>query len=283
MIKIAGSVFYRFPQHRTRTPMPHSRLRQRLKDHVVTALAAALGRSAYPLDHILHQAVRLKRGQLSQAAFVSQLNACFTALSVAELKQRLDYPTAQSRVRQSGYKFDLLQFGEAPPWWDLGRLWTRRLALLRHANVRLDLLRLEGGKTIPPHAHHGVVSVFLVLEGELLLRQYQALEYRPSSVRLTLTRDTCVGEGGFAINSEVEHNLHWFEGLAPETILFRINVSGIPSLLPNLDHRDGRLFVDPRHLALGETGDAPFTTQQAVADLRMSPAAMMSRAAAAHR
>jgi hypothetical protein len=105
---------------------------------------------------------------------------------------------------------------------------------------------LRQDETIPPHGHYRVVSGFYVLDGEVAVRHYNRLEEVGDKVRIRKTIDATLGPCGYTTNSEFHDNIHWLQGLAPQSFLFRLNVKGTPTKTFGGTNRESqRVYIDP--------------------------------------
>ena len=76
-----------------------------------------------------------------------------------------------------------------------------------------------------------------------------------------LTVDKLLNAGQFTTNCEQTDNIHWLKGIAEESVLFRFNMTGLPSKLPDYDHIAGRLYVDPSEAIRGSVIRVPFISK----------------------
>lgn len=74
------------------------------------------------------------------------------------------------------------------------------------------------------------------------------------------------GKGEYTTNSEVKDNIHWLNGIDNESILFRFNITGLKSTIPDLSSIAGRLYVDPSQIENKEEF-APFISQEKAKNL----------------
>ena len=204
-------------------------------------------RDPHPFNQLMGEAVRLQSGQMSDEEFRKRLDAFYAALDPQTIKQDLDLPAKAKRLdRPGGYKTDISSIGPAlqkPGRFDF---WARRFALLRHIGVRCDVLILRHGERIPPHGHHRVVSGFYVLDGSVAIRHYDRAGETDTGLLVRKVLDTTLGPGGFTTNSESYHNIHWLQGLAEKSFLFRVTVVDTPAPQgTRVEHSDSRLYIDP--------------------------------------
>ncbi len=212
---------------------------------LLRALRHGLKNNHDPLDALLGHALGAYFGVISQARLRDELARYYSELSIPDLLECIDYPAAKARVVTDGYKTDLVDHKSAgKPIWMPQPVWDKKLALLRHARVRLDLLTLSEGASIPPHLHRGVVSGFMLLEGRAAIRHYDISRYNRDSVLARMTVDEVLEPGQYTVNSDAKDNVHWLLGVADRSILYRFNITGLPSELPEYGDLAGRLYID---------------------------------------
>lgn len=230
------------------------------------------------LNRLLGQAVLLQRGRTSDEDFRRRLDDYYAGLDRGRLLADLDFAGLAARLdRPGGYKVAVCRLredaaGEGRP--APGPLWGRRFALLHHLGIRLDVLLLRAGDQVPPHGHHRVVSGFYVLDGEVAVRHYDRVREDGGRLLVRLALDTVLGPGGYTTNSEHFHNIHWLCGLSPRSYLFRVTVSGTPTVPFGDGSRTGeRDYVDPT-AAPGPDGllVAPYVTEAEARRLRFDAA-----------
>lgn len=235
----------------------------RLKDYLALHVAKAMAASDDDLNRMLAAAVQLHLGNISQQSMYDSLETYYRNVDTRHLKKAIDYDRMRAKVVASGYKVDLLDYhdNDSTIWNSIG-VWERKLVLMRRLNIRMDLLYLRQGDSIPPHAHRGVLSGFMLLEGKVAIRHYHVENYLDDSLDIRKTLDMTLDEGGYTVNSEQQDNIHWLKGLAEESILFRFNQTDLPSDLPDYDHLAGRLYVDPAHVGTDSVTNVHFIDEK---------------------
>lgn len=207
-------------------------------------------RDAIPFNRLLGQSIKLQLGQITDEAFRVHLDDFYRGLEVSAIKQQIDLKEKMPRLnRPDGYKVDILNItctDKAVDGRSRFNLWERRFGLLRRLGIRSDVLILREGEVIPPHGHCRVVSGFYVLEGRVAARHYDRVKELGEKLLIRKVLDTELGPGGFTTNSEFFQNIHWLQGLASESYLFRVTVTDTPT--PTFGGRmqsDSRLYIDP--------------------------------------
>jgi hypothetical protein len=205
---------------------------------------------AHPFHRLLGQALQMQLGRLSDDAFRQYLDEFYQQLDPASIKDDLSFEDKVQRLnRPGGYKVSITAFGDAPrsaakP----GRfnLWQRRFGLLGRLGIRADVLILRAGEQVPPHGHYRVVSGFYLLEGQVAIRHYDRVREQEGKLLVRKVLDTELGPGGFTTNSETYHNVHWLQGLADRSYLFRVTATDTPAAaFGGMARSDSRVYVDP--------------------------------------
>ena len=75
------------------------------------------------------------------------------------------------------------------------------------------LAHIRPGTAVVPHGHHGMVSMHVIVEGEVRLRQYDRVRDEPESLVLRPCADRSCGPGDTTAISETRGNVHWFQGV----------------------------------------------------------------------
>lgn len=205
------------------------------------------------LQAILDRAAQVSLGKLDQEDFRRHLAAYYSELHRDELFDQIQFSKHRDALKSpGGYKSRILSTAgeiEARPSWPRP-LWRRRFSLLSRLGIDCDVMILREGATVPPHGHCQVVSGFYVLEGKVAVRHYDRIEDRGDHLIVRKTIDTDFGPGGFTTNSEYCDNIHWLEGLAPESFLFRLNVKNVPVKPFSLPRgHSERIYVAPEEVA----------------------------------
>jgi hypothetical protein len=207
----------------------------------------------HPFNQLMGHAVQLQFGGISDEDFRHRLDEFYRGLDPSSIRQSIDFPSKVTRLdRPGGYKTDISELREgtssqasARP----SRLWMKRFAFLRRIGIRSDVLILREGERIPPHGHHRVVSGFYVLEGRVAIRHYDRIGEGETALLLRLALEAELGPSQFTTNSESYQNVHWLQGIAPKSFLFRVTVVDTPSShTARGSHADSRLYVDPTGL-----------------------------------
>ena len=205
---------------------------------------------AHSFNRLLGRAIQMQLGRLADEAFRQHLEEFYQQLDPGSIKRDLHfYEKVQRLNHPGGYKVAISTFNDLPPSrGSPGRfnLWQRRFALLGRMGIRADVLILRAGEQIPPHGHYRVVSGFYVLDGHVAIRHYDRVREQGGKLLVRKVLDTELGPGGFTTNSETYHNIHWLQGLAGRSYLFRVTATGTPAAaFGGAARTDSRVYVDP--------------------------------------
>ncbi|HXJ34299.1 MAG TPA: hypothetical protein VMS22_09720 [Candidatus Eisenbacteria bacterium] len=99
---------------------------------------------------------------------------------------------------------------------------------------------IRQGYAVVPHGHHNMVSMHLILQGSVHLRQYDRLHDEPMHLVLRPTVDRLCSPGDTSAISADRGNVHWFRGL---TDSFALIIAAYD--LDPMAEAAGRDYVDP--------------------------------------
>ena len=222
-------------------------MKKTLSRFILRSYLRRLSTDPHAFNRLMADAVRLQLGRMPDDEFRQCLERFYQSLDPESIKTDIDFASKAARLdRPGGYKTDIMSVGgksSARP----GRfdLWGRRFGLLRHLGIRSDVLILRAGERIPPHGHRRVVSGFYVLEGRVAIRHYNRVGQAPDGLLVRKALDTVLGPAGFTTNSEGHHDIHWLQGIADKSFLFRVTVVDTPSPVRDAGPSDSRLYIDP--------------------------------------
>jgi len=101
---------------------------------------------------------------------------------------------------------------------------------------------LRKGVAIVPHGHRNMVSMHLVLGGELRLRHFDRLHDEPDHLIIQPTIDRVAKPGDLSSISSQKDNVHWFQALSEGAFTLDIIVDNLD---PTLGFRYEMDFIDP--------------------------------------
>jgi hypothetical protein len=111
------------------------------------------------------------------------------------------------------------------------------------------LSHVRKGFAVVPHGHHNMVSMHVVLEGALRVRQYDRVSDEADHLVVRPRLDRVFAPGEATAISADRGNVHWFQGLADSFALivaaYDLGRDGAPS---------GRDYVDPMAAEPGADG-----------------------------
>lgn len=107
-------------------------------------------------------------------------------------------------------------------------------------DVTVSVLYLAPGEVHPPHHHHNVTSVQIVLDGEVHGREYERVRrLDEETVLLRPLFDGCLPPGSLLLAQEWARNAHWFAaGHAGPALIWNCNARGFEDR--TFDPSDGR-------------------------------------------
>ena len=196
---------------------------------LLTGLTPLLSRSRAPLSRLLGYAVVVKRRHGQGADRLKErIAAAFHELAEADPAGALAFERHRHAL-SSGHGYKCTLHGKL--WGRTAGDWVFRLAtrLANRRGITFDILRLDGGAAIPPHAHCGVVSGMLVIEGDVGFRTYDTEDVMSAAplVKVHPRQAERVGPGGVSTSSMAHENLHWIHAYTPEVFIFRFTVTDV--------------------------------------------------------
>ena len=175
------------------------------------------------------------------ADFLAQVDDASRALAAGRVRPR----EWQARVEELGARVDLADLRRVV---DLGRL-SRTMLLARDwargERVRLgsfqfgtQIFGFRRGAAITPHGHRNMVSMHLVIGGEVRCRQFDRMRDEPGHLILRPALDRSCRNGDPTTISSERRNVHWFVATSETAFTF-------DAVVTNLDPSLGRhYFID---------------------------------------
>ncbi len=112
----------------------------------------------------------------------------------------------------------------------------------------IQLLYLQPREVHPPHCHHNLISLQMVLHGRVHIREYDRVaRLGPDSLLLRIRKDGVFGPGGLMDTTEIEKNAHWFAAGDDPAVILNFYILGYQEWTfdpPELS-RKGRKMLDP--------------------------------------
>jgi hypothetical protein len=104
--------------------------------------------------------------------------------------------------------------------------------------------------SVVPHGHHNMVTMHMLLTGEVHARHFDRVHDEPGFLTIQPTSDKVLRPGAVSTISDESNNIHWFTALTGPVFMFNLQLVGLD---PGADV-GGRDYVDPSngaHLAGG--------------------------------
>ena len=97
------------------------------------------------------------------------------------------------------------------------------------------------GRAIVPHGHHNMVSMHMVLDGQVHARHYDKRGADDKFLIIEPTLDKTFARGDLSTVSDERNNIHWFKALTDSVFMFNVAVFGIDGTR----NFTGRDYLDP--------------------------------------
>lgn len=97
------------------------------------------------------------------------------------------------------------------------------------------------GRAIVPHGHHNMVSMHMLLEGEVHARHYENHGGDEEHLLIEPSLDKTFARGELSTVSDERHNIHWFKATRGPVFMFNVAVFD----LDGTKNFSGRDYVDP--------------------------------------
>jgi hypothetical protein len=98
------------------------------------------------------------------------------------------------------------------------------------------------GRSIVPHGHLNMCTVFIILKGEWEGRHYEKVETEKEHFLIKPTIDQKFEAGGVSTISDHKDNIHWFKAVSETAFIFNVHVVGYDTTIKG---NSGRLYLDP--------------------------------------
>jgi hypothetical protein len=102
-------------------------------------------------------------------------------------------------------------------------------------------IAFKRGRSIVPHGHHNMVSMHMVLDGEVHARHYERRGGDSTHLVIEPSLDKRFARGDLSTVSDDRANVHWFKALTCSVFMFNVAVFGIDGTR----NFTGRDYVDP--------------------------------------
>jgi hypothetical protein len=112
-----------------------------------------------------------------------------------------------------------------------------------------SFVALKQGRAVVPHGHHNMVSMHMVLEGEVRARHYENRGGDGGRMIIEPSLDKTFARGDLSTISDERHNIHWFRATRGPVFMFNVAVFD----LDGSKNFSGRDYIDP--LGADKLGD----------------------------
>jgi hypothetical protein len=112
-----------------------------------------------------------------------------------------------------------------------------------------SFVAFKQGRAIVPHGHHNMVSMHMVLEGEVHARHYERRGGDGAHMIVEPSLDKTFARGELSTVSDERNNIHWFKATRGPVFMFNVAVFD----LNGTKNFSGRDYIDP--LAADKLGD----------------------------
>ncbi len=169
----------------------------------------------------------VRSGEIGVAEWQERIEALFDAVELPPLLRAIDFDGLTADLE---YPFDRAATVDPSFGADQPRAFTPRVFALRR------------GTAIVPHGHHYMVSMHLVLGGELHLRHHDRLADEPDALILKPTIDRLARAGDHSSISSRRDNVHWLQARSAHAFTVDVIVARRAKPKTSGELRD---YVDP--------------------------------------
>jgi hypothetical protein len=173
----------------------------------------------------------LRGGRLTARDWQSRVESLFGGVDLAELVRLIDFDALKRRIALPADRA-ATERAVLPP--------VEGLPAPSHFATKVFGLRR--GAAIVPHGHRNMVSLHLVLAGEVHLRHFDRVGDEPGHLLLRPTIDRTARAGDRSSISSARDNVHWFVATSPAAYTFDVILD---TLDPALGYPYRMDFVDP--------------------------------------
>jgi hypothetical protein len=102
-------------------------------------------------------------------------------------------------------------------------------------------IAFKQGRAVVPHGHHNMVSMHMLLEGEVHARHYENRGDDGGHMLIEPSLDKTFARGELSTVSDERHNVHWFKATRGPVFMFNVAVFD----LDGTKNFSGRDYIDP--------------------------------------
>lgn len=199
------------------------------------AAARALGASVQPvaakwLAEVEEMSGGLKGGRLRPSAWQERVEGLFRRVELKDLLRAINYDELAKAAlfpedHESNHELEFPGVEGLPA----------RLTYLP------SFVAFKQGRAIVPHGHHNMVSMHMLLEGEVHARHYEKRGGGEGRLIIEPSLDRTFARGDLSTVSDERHNIHWFKATRGPAFMFNVAVFD----LDGTKNFSGRDYVDP--------------------------------------
>ena len=165
---------------------------------------------------------RLARRELTPPAWQTQMGWLFDAAQPEVLADALDLDRLRARAPPAQRGARVVRVPPSP-------------RLPASATPPMKVFFFDAGRANPPHAHDGMVSMHLVLQGRFRVRHFDRLEDDDAAIRVRPSIDRILFPGQQTSISDARDNVHWHLAHT-EGALLDVLVTGLSGARPTKTH-----------------------------------------------
>jgi hypothetical protein len=172
----------------------------------------------------------LRESKLRQTEWQQKIEELFARLDIKDLLRAIDYAElTKAPLFPEDHESALdLEFPNVE-------------GLPRELSYMPMFIAFKRGRAIVPHGHHNMVSMHMVLDGEVHARHYERRGGDSTHLIIEPSLDKTFARGDLSTVSDESDNVHWFKALTGSVFMFNVAAFGIDGT----KNFTGRDYVDP--------------------------------------
>ncbi len=172
----------------------------------------------------------LKGAKLRPSEWQTQIEGLFHRLDLADLLRSIDYASLTKVAvfpedRESVHELEFPAVEGLP-------------ASLSYIPM---LVAFKTGRAVVPHGHRNMVSMHMLIDGEVHARHYERRGGDKDALVVEPTLDKHFARGELSTVSDERNNVHWFKAVKGPVFMFNVGVFGIDGT----KDFTGRDYIDP--------------------------------------
>jgi hypothetical protein len=104
-----------------------------------------------------------------------------------------------------------------------------------------QIFALKQGRSVPPHGHYNMATLFLVLNGKFHGRHYDRVDEDDKTMIVKPTINQQFSPGEYSTVTDFKDNVHWFKATSETGFIFNIHLLRIDPKA----RKGGRVYIDP--------------------------------------